>query len=300
MLALLPLIGYGVWLDGQSYDPGLLDFKQAGVRLSPMVDFLPERVGGLARQGEARRFGKENLHDYVNGHAEFFIGAGFKELIVGEYGDGTRPGVVVDLYDMDKPLFAFGVVTQETQPDAQPVAIGEMGSGDARGLRFIFGPYYIKMTAFAEGAPLEEIGKLLINNMGKVGGGVRSFAFPEWGRPTATRFIKDNYRGLDFFDHVVERTFQWEGREVQGFLVGEGRGLEQRLTAFLAREGIPVKQVAHQGLMVTVVDDPYEGTWFFLRDREQLLGAFGLPLEAALGPLQRFVEHGGQTQSGKK
>ncbi|MEO5331145.1 MAG: hypothetical protein H7839_03915 [Magnetococcus sp. YQC-5] len=298
LLALLPVITLGVWLEGQRYDPGLLDFKSAAVRLSPLVAFFPDQVAGLHRLGELRRFSKENLHEYVNGHAEFFITAGFQELVVGEYGrlgETGRPQVVVDIYEMGKPLFAFGVVTQETQPDAQPSLIGEMGNADSRGLRFILGSRYIKMTAFEDGVPLETLGRTLVQSMGKMGS-VGIFHFPEFGTPLTTRFVKESYRGLDFFNNVIERSFQWQDRTIQAFLAGDSatasQELERRLTEFLQQEKIPVARVEQDGLVVYVVTDPYEGEWFFLRNQEQVIGAFGMALEAARTPLKRFVEDG--------
>ncbi|MBF0263200.1 MAG: hypothetical protein HQL97_15325, partial [Magnetococcales bacterium] len=297
LLALLPLIASLVYLDGQRYDPGLLDFKKAGARLSPLMGLFPDKSAGLGRQGEFQRFLKENLHEYVNGHAEYYLSAGFKELLVGEYGDaGTtaKPRVVVDLFDMGKPLFAFGVLTGEGNNDGPDAGIGDMGFRDPRGLRFIIGPYYVKMTAFDDTAPLEEIGKSLVAAAGKTTGGkVAGFRFPEFGIPGATRFIKEKYRGLDFFNQVVERSFTWNGSGVQAFQAGgseaESREIEARLKGFLRAEEIPVETIEKEGLTVNQVQDPYEGAWFFLRAGERLIGAFGLPLQEAWGPLRGFV-----------
>lgn len=298
---LLPVIAAGVWLDGQRYDPGLLDFKSSANRLSVLSGFFPEQVAGLKRQGEIRFFRRDNLYEYVNGHAEFFIGAGFKELAVGEYGAGPR--VVVDVYDMGKPLQAFGVVTQEQQGDSHEVAIGEMGNGDGRGLRFILGQYYVKMTAFADGEPLESLGRGFVEAMGKVGKGVGTFRFPDFGPVLTTYFIKDNYRGVDFFDSVLERTFQGQGRKVQVFLAGEdlqtSQALESRLLAFLQQEEIPVEQVKQAGFVVHVVRDPYEGEWLFLRHKDRVIGAFGILLADAIGPIKRFIDDGDTAQINK-
>ncbi|GAB0056454.1 hypothetical protein SIID45300_00762 [Candidatus Magnetaquicoccaceae bacterium FCR-1] len=297
LLAILPLIALLIYLDGQRYDSGLLDFKKAGARLSPLMGLFPDQSAGLARQGEFQRFLKENLHEYVNGHAEYYLSAGFKELLVGEYGDAgaaDKPRVVVDLFDMGKPLFAFGVLTGEGNNDGPEAGIGEMGFRDPRGLRFIMGPYYVKMTAFDDAVPLEEIGKSLVAAAGKSPGAMMTgFRFPEFGTAGATRFIKEKYRGLDFFNQVVERSFVWQGAGVQAFQAGgskvESREIEERLTAFLQSEEIPVETVEKGGLTVHRVRDPYEGEWFFLRAGERLIGAFGLPLEDAWSPLQRFV-----------
>ncbi|MBF0341568.1 MAG: hypothetical protein HQL95_11495 [Magnetococcales bacterium] len=307
VLALLPMIAGIIHWDGQRYDPGLLDFKNAAARLSPLVGLFPERTAGVVRQGELRRFNKENLHEYVNGHAEYYISAGFKELVVGEYGvEGEqqgRPKVVVDLFDMGKPLFAFGVLTGEGGNEGREAGIGEMGFLDPRGLRFIAGPYYVKMTAFADGAPLELLGRALAGSMGKTAGArMEGLRFPEYGKPLATRFIKENYRGMDFFSQVLERSFEWEGQTIQAFQTGESaaqsREVESRLLEFLQKDQIPVERRDIAGQGIHVVQDRYEGEWFFLRAGERLMGAFGIPLDKAATPLKEYFTHGGQTDGG--
>ncbi|MBF0417279.1 MAG: hypothetical protein HQL86_03415 [Magnetococcales bacterium] len=300
LLGLLPVIGLLIYQDGQRYDPGLLDFKKAGARLSPLMSLFPEQSAGLSRQGEFQRFQKENLHEYVNGHAEYYLSAGFKSLLVGEYGDTgatAKPRVVVDLYDMGKPLFAFGVLTGEGNNDSPEAGIGDLGFRDPRGLRFIVGPYYVKMTAFDDTAPLEPLAKSLVAAVGKgAGDKVAGFRFPEFGTPNATRFIKEKYRGLDFFNQVVERSFTWNGTNLQAFQAGgseiESREIETRLIDFLGQEEIPVETVEQNGLTVKRVRDPYEGEWFFLQTGEQLIGAFGLPLDEAWPALQQFMKRG--------
>ncbi|MEO5345458.1 MAG: hypothetical protein H7834_03650 [Magnetococcus sp. YQC-9] len=308
LLVLLPIIAFLIYRDGQRYDPGLLDFKQAAARLSPLLALFPDQAANLIRAGEFHRFQKENLHEYVNGHAEFYISAGFKELVTGEYanpGEAAKPRVVVDLFDMGKPLFAFGVLTGEGNNDGPDAGVGDMGFRDARGLRFIVGPYYIKMTAFDDAVPLEEFGKSLVKAAGKTPGvkmaGVR---FPEFGTPGATRFIKEKYRGLDFFNLVIERSFVWEGKNVQAFLAGgskeESRELESRLLQFLQQEEILVEAVEREGVTIRRVRDPYEGEWFFVNGGERLIGAFGMALEAAWTPLTRFLHDGLGTRVGDR
>ncbi|MBF0215030.1 MAG: hypothetical protein HQM00_15960 [Magnetococcales bacterium] len=308
LLALLPLIAGGLYLDGQRYDPGLLDFKQAAARLSPLAALFPERVEGLVRLGEIRRFNPETLHEYVNGHAEFFIAAGFKELLVAEYGlsgEGARPRIVVDLYDMGKPLFAFGVLTGEGGNDGGEVGVGEMGFVEPRGLRFIAGAHYVKMTAFDDEAPLKGVGVALVNALGKRGGDKMSgFRFPEFGTVVATQFIKENYRGLDFFDQVLERTFERDGVKFQTFQVlapeTQLRELSSRLLRFLQGEEIPVEPLEKEGSTLYQVRDPYEGEWFFLQTRERLIGAFGISLDAVWPPLKEFLDHGQERGSGDR
>jgi hypothetical protein len=211
LLALLPLVAVLVYVDGLRYDPGVLEFKsQAVVDMVP-ADYFPQNWGGLKQVGTLRRFDKSNLYEYINGHAEFFLGAGFRTLAVAEYNLNAagEPLATMEIYHMGKSLHAFGTLMDETGEGANPVAVGGMGFRSGRDLRFINGPYYIKISVFADGVPLEKGAAALVESMGDAVGKNRlEFDFPDLGEVVSTRFVKENYMGLDFLKNVIERTFQ--------------------------------------------------------------------------------------------
>jgi len=155
LLALLPLIALLLYLDGQRYDPQLLELKPTTGGAATAL--FPERLAGLERVGQLRIFDRETLYEYINGHAEYYLGAGFEGLTVGEYGMGVdgQPQVVINLYHMGNALNAFGALAEEAG-EQEPVQIGALGFGSGQGVNFIHGPYYVQLTLFSEGAdPLE-------------------------------------------------------------------------------------------------------------------------------------------------
>ncbi|MCP4044069.1 MAG: hypothetical protein GY731_19275, partial [Gammaproteobacteria bacterium] len=98
LLFLLPLVVALIYLDSRHYDQDLLNLKASGQPSSTVAGFFPELIAGLSRTGRIQQFSRNNLYEYINGHAEFFIGAGFRALAVGEYGassTGERPTLVV-------------------------------------------------------------------------------------------------------------------------------------------------------------------------------------------------------------
>ena len=99
LIVLLPIIALLLYLDGQVYDPDLLDFGPANSAGKADPQLFPDRIAGLERSGQIRWFDKGNLYEYINGHAEYFIGAGFQALSVGEYGADrdSEPKVVINL-----------------------------------------------------------------------------------------------------------------------------------------------------------------------------------------------------------
>ncbi len=304
LLALLPLIALLIHLDGQRYDPGLLDFKNS--RTAPTENrFFPKKLADLHRLGPLRTFDGKNLYEYINGHAEFFIGSGFQSLLVADYGiegETNTPKITIDLYDMGKPLHAFGVLMDEAGKNAQPVTIGDMAFQNGQTLTFINGQYYGKLSAFEADRPLQKVAQGVVQAMGEQNTGATAMmAFPELGKPVATRFIKENYRGLDFLHNVLEQRFDRDGRTVQAFLTNgrpeEIQRLVTRLTTFLTGEEIPFQPSPLLPGLVQV-SDPYEGDWFFLPAGSRLLGVFGLAARTVLKELEAFANHGEKNHIG--
>ncbi len=194
LMVLLPILAAAIYLDGQRYDPDLVEFAPRGNAAGPDASLLGESIAGMPRAGQVRGYDEETLYEYINGHAEYFIGAGFRGLLVGEYGDtgDGQPALVVNLHDMGKPLNAFGVLVDEAG-DQQSVEVGAMGFRSLRGLSFILGPYYVQMSLFGDGLSAETAGADLARGLAEtVDGQDLAFRFPDLGTVTGTRFVKES------------------------------------------------------------------------------------------------------------
>ncbi len=284
LLALLPALLGMVWWTGQSFDPGLIRFE---AKKAAKAAALPSAVAGHARAGPARTFNVDTLYEYVNGHAEYYIKAGFEELTTAEYGPADKPVLVVDAFDMGKPLHAFGVLMDEAGKDRKAIDVGDMGFKDGGGIRFIAGRHYVRITFFAPVAdPVRAARDVGLEKRGAPG---QAFRFPDYGKITATRFIKENYRGLDFLADVVERDFETGSGTFTAFLVlGDGGpDAAKALLDFLKSDGIAVEARDIPGGTVHLIDDPYEGPWFAALVDGRLTGGFGAltpDLEKVLAP----------------
>src|SRR5271169_3820288 len=101
LLGLLPLIAGILYFRGQKYDPALIDFKTASPqnvneplvspqtmqepRTLPVNQAVVHDIAGFQNRGEPHHYTKENLYEHVDGHAEYFISAGFQGLTVTDY-----------------------------------------------------------------------------------------------------------------------------------------------------------------------------------------------------------------------
>lgn len=294
LLLLLPLFAAALYLEGQRFDDGLIELKREADPGRDALAFLPNEMAGLAVVGRGRNYHKDNLYEYINGHAEYYLSAGFTGLAVMEYGPGgaQQPSLVLNLYHMGEPLYAFGALMDELADSAQPVDSGDMGFSVDQGINLIVGPWYAQLSAFDEGVALEQAARQLdpLLQQHRGDGDKLDLSFPELGTPLETYFVKEDYRGIGVLDNVLERIFERNGAEITAFLLtGKSAKIGQTrddLLGFLAQDGIEYSLQETPNGDYYRVEDPYEGEWFFVARNERLIGVF-TPPEAGL--LERIL-----------
>ncbi len=294
LLLLLPAIVVVIYLEGQKYDPAILEFES--IEKTATTSIFPVDIEGYDRTGRVRVFTRDNLYEYVNGHAEYFISAGFVSLVVVEYrkaGSGSPdPDVVVEIYDIGRDIQAFGVLADEAGSSELGSEAGSMSFRTGRGLSFISGKFYVRLNVYSDTAPLLEFARQIED---RIGGGSELDAlfsgFPDLGAPINTRFIREAYRGLDFLHDVMEREYSIGGDHVYVFMVeGEGdeiAGLVADFFNYFRESGILYEVLEGGGGSFYQVFDPYEGEWILLPMNDRLYGIFG-----ATGPgiVNEFLE----------
>jgi hypothetical protein len=290
VLALFPpLLAAGLWWQAQHHDAGLLSFEAARSEAKdPLAARLPATLAGLAKAGTPRRFHRDNLYEYVNGHAEHYLSAGFQGLLVAEYGQDAQgqPLLVANLWDMGRPLHALGVLMDEAGPQVAGLAGHAPVLETAKGLSFTHGARYVQLTRFAEGVDLTAAAAALRAALGQAeGGSLEDIPFPDFGPVLGTRFVKESYRGYDALANVVERRFARAGGELVAFAIEAAPTkvveVERALLAFLDAEKVPHAAAPAGTITLHRVEDRYEGDWFFAASGGRLVGAFA-PLDDAL------------------
>ncbi len=284
LLALLPVIAAVLYVEGQRYDAALLQFNPSEYGSANETSFFPSQVDGYSRSGQLRRFTKETLYEYVNGHAEYFISAGFAGLTVGEYvregGNPDQPDVAVDIYDMGNGIQAFGLFTDEAGDNQEDMGAGTMGFKTDQGLGFIKGPYYVKISRSNDRVPMERFAEAIDGNIGATFDPFALFSqLPDLGQVAGTRYIKEAYRGLDFANNVIEREYRIQGKRVQVALFTQNADEISRLVTafreFFEGSDTPYDMIEKGGLTLYQIQDPYEGDWVLLPRPDTLLGLFG-------------------------
>lgn len=308
LLGLLPCIAMVLYLRGQHYDPALIDFKTMtelkaeGQNVStpaangaagekPLPADAAKSLSGFRQIGRERHYTKDNLYEHVNGHAEYFISAGFAGLSITEYAAAdsktSEAELQAEVFDMGNSIQAFGVLSDEAGDSAKPVSVGTMAFGNPGGINFIRGRYYVKITAYNPKAPLLRFAREF---SGTLPAGSDSFEIfsrlPDLGKVNKTRFVKEGYRGLDFLRNVIEREYSSGDKKITVALMAAStqqvKTLQSTFFDYFKKSGMPYEKAVKDGREFYRVTDKYEGNWFLIPSADALFGVFGTDDEAVV------------------
>jgi hypothetical protein len=295
LIGLLPLIAGVLYFRGQKYDPALIDFRTTARQEVPgpatpsqaIQEPQPtaaQDIAGFRKMGEPHRYTKENLYEHVDGHAEYFISAGFQGLTVTDYittgSEAKQAEIEVEVFDMGKSIQAFGVLVDESGENPPPVSLGTMGYKTSGGVNFIKGRYYVKIAAFSPKTPTIIFAKAFAGTLSTGQDSFQVFSkFPDLGKVGKTTFAKEGYRGLDFLHNVIEREYSTgSGRIKVALMAGSEQEMRSLLSSFLdyfGKSNMRYEKIERSGREVYKVMDKYEGNWFLIRSRGAIFGVFG-------------------------
>lgn len=284
LVGLLPVITLLIYVEGQKYDPALIQFQSVAPQSDLIASFFPGEITGFSRIGQISTYIKENLYEYVNGHAEYFISAGFERLAVGEYrkagAEKDEPDAVVDIYDMGKSIQAFGILSDESGGRTESLQTGATGFRTQQGISFVKGQYYVRIAAYHENVSLDVFAEHIDRQIGSGADPFPEFApLPDIGDVLQTRFIREAYRGLDFINNVIEREYMVDGEKLQMFIVtgteDDIRKLVRSFTDFFRQSEIQYDTIQKTGRIIYEVKDPYEGDWILIPLPDSLFGIYG-------------------------
>ena len=110
------------------------------------------RLGALLPNGKnAARFYSSDLYRYMDGGADIYLKYGLVAMAHREY-KSAGVETTADVFDMGEPLQAFGIYSAERSPEYHFIDIGAEGYSSESTLNFLQGRYYVRLTAFGDGA----------------------------------------------------------------------------------------------------------------------------------------------------
>jgi hypothetical protein len=241
ILALLGLITIWLLLQQSRFNPAVSVALRAPLQGRPQAAaaapkataaLLPE-VSGFTPLAPIESFGPESLSDKIDGKAELYLSAGFKEMSCRRFALGAagEAQVEVFLYDMGADPHAFAVFSGQRRPGSPSIPLTANAYATTNALFFTQGRFYVEIVAdrAAEGLQksLEAYAKALLAKIPAAEGKAPVLAAP---------FPKEGL-AQDTVRLCSADSFGCEG--LNNIYTGEYTLKSGKATAFMARSDTP-------------------------------------------------------------
>ena len=181
---------------------------------------------GWKPEGEPYRYVSENLYEYINGGADYFIAYGFVALTGINYApvSGGMDSVTVDIYDMGDKLNAFGVFQPRKDSQASSLNIGTGSFGSDEYVAFHKDRYYVEIQGYITGRKEKRVVKDMASMVAAHLPGDDSLPrelsyFPEKSRIAGSeRYIRGGILGHAFLDRGMACDYRIDGKKVTAFV----------------------------------------------------------------------------------
>lgn len=248
LLGLLGAVGVAIYLKGQRYDPGLFALDAASLSEAPLarvqqrlVDRADEgAVAGSAEtpnglldglapdgwqpMGEVEQFSADDLFEKINGRAEQYLAYDVVGLTCLSLASPDGQFIDLFVYDMGKPLHAFGIFSVERAPDQPAVDLGRQGYRAEASYFFWKGPFYVQVLASDRGEELQQIAGIIARALNER---MEDNGDELWGRevlpaadrvPGSLQYFKSDALSLDFLGNAYTAIYRRNSVEITAFL----------------------------------------------------------------------------------
>ena len=239
---------------------------------SATAALIPE-VEGFIPLAPGESFRPDNLSDKIDGKAELYLHAGFKEMSCRKFALDTagKAYVEVFIYDMGSAQNAFAVFSGQRRPGSPSSSLTANAYSTANALFFTQGRFYVEIVADRASeelqSSLESYAKALLAKLPVEGEApVQAAAFPNEGlAPDTVRLCSADSFGCEGLNNVF---------------TGEYSLKEGKATAFIARRDTPAQAQAEAKRYLD----------FLAANGYQKVQAAGLPADARAFVLDNSFE----------
>jgi len=304
ILAVLGLVTFWLLIQQSRFNPAVTAALRApllpertqaasGQPLSATAALLPE-VPGFAPLAPITSYGAENLSDKIDGKAELYLSAGFKEMSCRGFSLDAAGGAHVEvfLYDMGSAPNAYAVFSSQRRSGSPGIPLTAHAYATANALFFTQGRFYVEIVAdrASEGLhdSLKTYATALLGKLPSQGETPDAAAlFPQEGlAPDAVRLNASDTFGLEGFNNVFTGEYSLKSGKATAFIAQrdtpeQAQADAKRYLNFLAANGY--QQVQTTGLpgdvQAYVLDNSFE--MVFVQGRTLAGVHDGSSLEAA-------------------
>ncbi len=277
---------------------------------SQMESLFPEMIGDLKwqRSDGVSLFDEINLFELINGAAEAFFAYGFQLCGTAEYVPANSTEEVsaspdamfiqVDIYDMELPIYAFGMYTSELSSGSESVDIGAQGYIETPALNFWKGQYYVKIMGASVDESTSKANIELAKHIAqKIPGEAKippmlSLLPREGLMPGTETFVLSDILGYSFLKNGVMADYQMgDGKEsllvMEGASSDESKALLARFAGYEEKSGEGMAEITDLAEGGFAADDKYYGHLMAVRQGRYVLVALDVTDESVARELIR-------------
>ena len=139
-------ISAGILFEQYRFNPAVSvphEYSPAVVKSESKPEELIPTPSNLAPLTPAEVFKAHNLSDKINGKADLYLSAGFRQLNSRRFklNDGSESWMEIFVYDMENVLNAFAVFSSQRRDDGQSIELARFSYQPPNALFFVHGPY---------------------------------------------------------------------------------------------------------------------------------------------------------------
>lgn len=255
-------------------------------------------VPGWKLEEKSYRYIPQNLYEYINGAADFFVAYGFIELTGANYSpvSGEKDSVTIDIYNMGDKLNAFGVFQSRRDSQASSLNIGAASVGTDDYIAFYKDRFYVEIQAYIiikkEDGVLNNMASIVAEHLSSDTSLPKELSYlPEKNRISGSeRYIRGGILGHAFLDRGIVCDYQIEGKKVSVFIAFLSsyehavNAVEQH-RIFLNTSGRKWLSLEEFGKYSFVSEEPYHKKIIVTQDRTFVAGVYDLNTIEAGKPL---------------
>ena len=158
ILVLLGVIALVLYQQQFKFNPAVnlamaLEEKSAATAGDDLGHFAPDTLKPMTPQ---ERFTPESLSEKIDGKAELYLPAGFRQLRCRRFADREDPAAWIEVFafDMGTTPNAFAVYSQQKRSDSEPGGLARHSYKTSNAFYFVHGRFYLELIA---GAPTEKL-----------------------------------------------------------------------------------------------------------------------------------------------